>query len=381
MSDTRDRPSPGRRVTSADVARLAGVSAGTVSHVLSGAKRVRPETRQAVEQAMAELGFRPSGLGRALARNSASAVGMIVPDITNPFFAELSLLVEHELSKRNFALLLANTTGDPDLEKQYLEDFVERGLDGIMFVAGDGTDGGLTMALSRFTPIVLIDRTVSGWMGDEVHSDAAVGARMIAAHLSELGHRRIAYLGADEGISTARMRGDALREHSPMSRSNSSSRRRDHSNSRRRHAALEAILRDAENFTAVVAANDLLAISAAFVALRRGFHIPRDLTIIGYDDIPFSELVTPSLTTVRQARDQMAADAVRLLMEQVDGLERPAQQIEVRPELVVRGSSGPAPRVRASAKRSSTTTRRTDAHDEQDPQRKARRGRRDAAPR
>ena len=269
---------------------------------------------------------------------------MIVPDITNPFFAELSLLVEHELSKRNFALLLANTTGDPDLEKQYLEDFVERGLDGIMFVAGDGTDGGLTMALSRFTPIVLIDRTVSGWMGDEVHSDAAAGARMIAAHLSELGHRRIAYLGADEGISTARMRGDASRgaladvaielvvETTGSFELAEAPRR------------CQAILRDAENFTAVVAANDLLAISAAFVALRRGFHIPRDLTIIGYDDIPFSELVTPSLTTVRQARDQMAADAVRLLMEQVDGLERPAQQIEVRPELVVRGSSGPAPR-------------------------------------
>jgi LacI family transcriptional regulator len=381
LSDARDRPSPGRRVTSADVARLAGVSAGTVSHVLSGAKRVRPETRQAVEQAMAELGFRPSGLGRALARNSASAVGMIVPDITNPFFAELSLLVEQELSKRNFALLLANTTGDPDLEKQYLEDFVERGLDGIMFVAGDGTDGGLTLALSQFTPIVLIDRTVSGWTGDEVHSDAAAGARMIAAHLSELGHRRIAYLGADEAISTARMRGDALRAALADVAIELVVETTGSFELAEAPGRAEAILRDAENFTAVVAANDLLAISAAFVALRRGFHIPRDLTIIGYDDIPFSELVTPSLTTVRQARDQMAADAVRLLMEQVDGLERPAQQIEVRPELIVRGSSGPAPRVRATAKRSSTTTRRTDAHDQQDPQRKARRGRRDAAPR
>jgi LacI family transcriptional regulator len=366
-------------VTSADVARVAGVSAGTVSHVLSGAKRVRPETRLAVEKAMLELGFRPSGLGRALARNSAASVGMIVPDITNPFFAELSLLVEQELSRRNLALLLANTTGDPAIERHYLEDFVERGLDGIIFVAGDDADSELIATLSQFRPIVLIDRTVVGWSGDEVRSDATSGARMIAAHLADLGHRRVAYLGADETISTARMRGDSLRAALAEVSIKLAIETTGSFELAEAPGRAEAILGDADRFTAVVAANDLLAISTAFVALRRGLHIPRDLTIVGYDDIPFAAMVAPALTTVRQARNQMAAEAVRLLLQQVAGIDRSPEQIELQPELIVRGSSGPARRRRRQSTNPPSRTEQADAHDQQDPQRPAGRSRRHVA--
>jgi len=331
-----------RRVTSADVARRAGVSEGTVSHVLSGARQVSPDTRAAVELAIKELGFRPSGLGRALARNSAAAVGMLLPDITNPFFAELSLLVEQELAQRDFALLVANTSGDPKVEQLYLEDFVQRGLDGVLLIPAAGSDAAFVTDISRTTPIVLIDRSLDGWGGDVVGSDNEAGARQIAAHLSALGHRSVAHLGVDESISTARARGDALRKAladagmqivaettGSFDLSEASSRARE-------------ILSQGASFTALVAANDLLALSAAFVALHRSLSIPGDLSVVGFDDIPFSELTTPSLTTVRQPRQLIAAEAVRLLMERIDGINRPAQQIRLMPELIARGSTGPA---------------------------------------
>lgn len=335
-----------RRVTSADVASRAGVSAGTVSHVLSGAKRVRPETRQAVEQAMAELGFRPSGIGRALARNSTASVGMLVPDITNPFFAELSLLVEHELAARGIALLLANTSGEADAERRYLEDFVERSVDGVLLVAGDATEHGLIDELSAFTPIVLVDRTVPGWSGDVVMSDAVAGAEAIAGHLAELGHRRVAHLGAHDSISTARARSDSLRSaldgHGiDLVVSTVGSFMLSEAPQR-----AEGLLDAPEKFTAVVADNDLLAISTVIAALRRGLDVPGDLSIVGYDDIAFAALSNPPLTTVRQSGGKIAAAATDLLVSRSAQRTREPRHHIVTPELVVRGTTGPPRRRR-----------------------------------
>jgi LacI family transcriptional regulator len=322
-----------------DVARAANVSVGTVSNVVSGARNVRPETRERVELAIAELGFRPNTIARALIRRRTTTVGMVIPDVTNPFFSDLIWEVERALADADYAVVFGNSANDPARERRYLEAFLSRRVDALVVVVTAGADLDFVRGLAVEVPTVFVDRLVPPEV-ESVVGDNGAGMTLVVDHLVELGHRRLALVNGDEGLETTRARevgvDAALARH-----------------------GLELVARSSGVFTlesgdaqarqllagsaptAVVAANDLLAMGVLSAAARAGLSIPEDLSVTGYDDIAYASFTAPPLTTVCQPARAMGEEAVRLLLARLEGDEGPPRRVVVEPELRERASTGP----------------------------------------
>ncbi len=326
-----------------DVARVAGVSIGTVSHVLSRSHYVRPETRARVEVAVDELGFRPNRVARALVRRRTNTVAVVLPDITNPFFAELARGAEDVLGTADFAAVFGNSDNDPDKERRYLSNFGDRRVDGMIIVIAAETDGNEISDLAERMPTVAVDRVISGWRGDQVVGDNEAGMALAVHHLVELGHRRVALINGDRRLSTTVERrlgfGRALQVEGlqPVSMTDGA-----FTYESGFQQALELLGRS-NRPTAVCATNDLLAFAVLAAASEKGCRIPQDLSVVGYDDIAFAKLASPSLTTVRQPAYDMGATAAHLLLERLQDDRRLSKRVVTKAELVVRGSTA-APR-------------------------------------
>lgn len=334
----------GGRSTIVDVAQHAGVSVGTVSNVLSGARRVSPETRGRVEDALRELGFRPNRVARALSQRRTHTVGMVVPDVTNPFFAALILTAEQALAERGFAVLFGNAGNDADVEARYLAEFAERRVDGLV-AATSGVAPELLAAVAEQLPTVLVDRTIDGWPGDTVVGDDRRGMALAVAHLAGLGHERIALLDGDHGLSTGRARLDGAIERlaalglEPVSVTAGPFTLE--SGYERASGLLSA---SSDRPTAICAANDLLAIGALRAAASRGIDVPGALSVTGFDDIAFAAYTSPPLTTVRQQPRRIASAIVDVLTRRIEDPAAAPAQVVVDAELVVRGSAASSPR-------------------------------------
>ena len=332
--------SSARRPTVVDVARAASVSVGTVSNVVSGARNVRPETRERVELAIAELGFRPNTIARALIRRRTQTVGMVIPDVTNPFFSDLIWEVERALTEADYAVVFGNSANDPGRERRYLEAFLGRRVDALVVVVTAGVDLDLVRALAAEVPTVFIDRLVPRDV-ECVVGDNDAGMRLVVDHLVGLGHRRLALVNGDEGLDTARAREAgveaALARHGLELAARSSGSFTLESGDAQAQELLAAAP------TAILAANDLLAMGALAAAARAGFSVPDELSVSGYDDIAYAAFTSPPLTTVRQPAGTMGEEAVRLLLARLDGDESPPRRVVVEPELRARASTGPPP--------------------------------------
>ena len=210
-SGHRESGKPRRWVTIADVAREASVSTGTVSHVLSGARVVRPETKRRVEDAIAKLGFQPDNVARALARRRTQTIGMVIPDVTNPFFADLIWRVEQALANVDHALICGSSGNDPDRERRYLQSFMERRVDAIIVGVAGSENLDFLRRVGKETPTIFVDRVIdeAGW--DSVRCDNAAGMAMIVDHLVGLGHRRLALINGEPGLPTTIARQRAAR--------------------------------------------------------------------------------------------------------------------------------------------------------------------------
>ena len=198
------------RSTIADVARRAGVSVGTVSNVLSNPRAVRAQTRRRVEVAIAELNYRPNRIAQSLSRQHTNIVGMVVPDISNPFFSELMLGVEHVLNAADYAVVFGNAHDDAAKQRRYFDGFRERRVDGMVIAITPGTEIEDVASVGADLPVVMVDRTLSGWHGDEVVGDNAAGMEMAVAHLYQLGHRRLALVNGETRLSTAAQRSEGF---------------------------------------------------------------------------------------------------------------------------------------------------------------------------
>jgi DNA-binding LacI/PurR family transcriptional regulator len=324
-----------KKATIADVARAAEVSTGTVSHVLSGARFVRPQTRARVEQAIDRLGYRPSTIARALSSRRTQTVGMVVPDVTNPFFSDLIWQVERALTDADYALIFGNSANDPERERRYLEGLIERRVDAAILVMTADADEGLLRRVADEVPTVHVDRAAGAT--DSVVGDNAAGTAAAVEHLVSLGHRRIAFVNGDERLPTAR------------------ERRQGFDAALARHG-LDAVVHAAGPFTlesgqrlalgvlehepsAVLAGNDLIAMGVLNAAAERGLRVPNDLAVVGYDDIAYAAFTAPPLTTVRQPGGAMGTETARLLLSRLDGYDGGPRRVVVHPELVVRGST------------------------------------------
>jgi DNA-binding LacI/PurR family transcriptional regulator len=330
-------------VTTHDVAREAGVSQATVSLVLGGNPRARvaATTRARVTAAAEALGYRPNLMARGLVRRRSFVIGVMVPDLSNPFFLDVVTGVQRVAAEAGYAVLPADVR--ETTPERHLEALRARQVDGVV-LDGLGAASLPEGALAGFK-VALVDVPSERWPG--VESDAASAGRLAAEHLLELGHRRFAFIGPATDAHALRMheRGfvQALRAAGVSLPS-----------SWLRHAApgvggglaaMRALLALPERPSAVFCANDMVAAGALKACLKAGVAVPDAMSIVGCDDVEIARVVTPELTTVAIPARELGARAARLLLRQLDDDEpvsvRHARPLPVR--LVVRGTTGPAP--------------------------------------
>ncbi|MFD4607299.1 LacI family DNA-binding transcriptional regulator [Streptomyces sp. NPDC058440] len=329
-------------VTLRDVARASGCSVATVSRVLAGTRPVGAETARRVRAAAESLGYRPNQVARALRSRSTGTIGLVLPQITNPFFPSLVREVEHALHAGGRALLLADCDDDPRTEAARITALLDRQVDALLVIPVDETHSRAAVELAAArVPLVLLDRSCGPGVADSVAVDNAAGMALVLEHLTRTGRRRFCFLGAAGTASTAVERRMAYEAGVAALDPLASERTElgDFSVEWGR-AAVDRIWPARPD--AVVCANDLIAVGALQRLGQLGVDVPGEVAVTGFDDIPMASLAEPNLTTVRQPAAQVAAEALRLLAERLDGGGAEAYRaVRLSPRLVVRASSGP----------------------------------------
>lgn len=343
--DSETRPAG---ITIRDVARAANVSISTVSHVLSGKRPTSGPTRQRVEDVIKQLGYRPNRVAQSLVWRRPFALGLIIPDITNPYFPAFALGAEDRVRRRGYTLVLGNSEYDPTREAAYLELVRSQQLAGAIYCLGDEMSPilpELQRAVEEGLAVVLVHSPMRSV--PTICADNRQGGRLAAQHLLELGHREIGIISAlplDEGMAD-REGGflDVLRESGmAVDRAAVPAMYGNHQIEGGRQAMTE-LLAHAPNLTAIFVLNDLMALGALDAARAAGRRVPTDLSIVGFDDIPFAALANPPLTTVGQPIRQLGEQAADLLLDVIE--HGPTNVTSVQPsvlmpnELVVREST------------------------------------------
>lgn len=330
-----------KHATIFDVARAAGVSKSTVSNVIRGAEGVAPLTRIRVQEAIERLGYRPNVLARELVQQRTTTMGVMVGDLSNPFYAEMAKQIERAAAGRGFRAMFCNTQGDEETEMSGLESLMEYRAAGVLFLSHPVDREGARGIVEGRAPVVFVTCTAD-W-GDVVTADDKAGAEMATKHLVDLGHNRIAYFAdpiVEDAADRARQAGYRHAMESAGLTSTVFHWERPPGEVLRdaRDKQVESILRSGT--TAVFSSNDYGAIELLECADRLGVRVPQELSIVGFDDVVMSGLARINLTTVRQPQDLLAGLAVQILADRVEGLLLgPAQRRTLSLELIVRGST------------------------------------------
>jgi LacI family transcriptional regulator len=333
------------RVTIREVAGRAGVSPMTVSRVVNDSPRVSPDTRRRVEAAIAELGYVPNRLARGLSRRKTGALGVIVPDVANPFFTLVVRGAEEVAWRAGYHVILCNTQGDLERERGYLEDMIAFQVEGLLLApVGDRSRRNLRALVRNRVPFVLVDRSVSGFEADLVQGDSVAGARRLVEHLIGLGHRRIGMITETHEISTARDRTQGYRdaldgagiEFRPELVAETSA-----IDPRGGYDATMRLLELVERPTAIFAVNNVAALGVAEAARAHGLEIPGGLALVCFDDIEAASRLYPFLTVMIQPAETFGTIATQLLLDRLAGRVSERRRIVVLPaDFVVRESSG-----------------------------------------
>jgi LacI family transcriptional regulator len=335
-----------KRITTHDVARRAGVSQPTVSLVLSKNSRARvaPETRERVLLAAQELGYVPNVVARSLVRSRSYAIGVIVPDLRNTFFAEVVSGAERVASEEGYAVLLCETREIP--RERHIQALLERQVDGIMVDAVGAAS--LSEPMMAGVNLVLIDEPPDRWPG--VASDAVGAGRLAAEHLLGLGHTKFGFLGPATNVHAIRMRerGFVSTLAARGIRMDSSAMRRVPATAAGGQAGMHALLAAPNRPTAVFCSNDLVAAGALKVCSIEHVKVPGDMSIVGCDDIELASLLIPSLTTIAIPARELGARAARMLLQAMSSQEPETRsttrtQRTIASRLVTRGTTA-APR-------------------------------------
>ncbi|QGF23031.1 LacI family DNA-binding transcriptional regulator [Raineyella fluvialis] len=330
-------PSAGRPSVK-DVAERAGVSVGTVSHVLNHPDRVSDATLQRVRTAIDDLGFIPSGAARHLRQGTSQAVGLVVADIANPYYIEAARAVEDSLVQRGMAMMMSSTDGDPERERRILEMLAAQQVRGIILTPSERSPENLALVRRRGIPTVLLDGGSSRSAFSTVGVDDVAGGRMAVAHLLASGHRSIAVISGPLEVRQAADRWEgarqAVRDAGLNPRTTLVHLVADSFSAEAGAEAMSLLLEGPVRPTAAFTVNDVMAIGAMRTLRREGLRIPEEMALVGYDDIPVAaELITP-LTTVRQPMASLGRRAAELLLE-----GRGVEHVLFRPHLAVRASA------------------------------------------
>lgn len=319
-----------------DVAARAGVSVGTVSRVLANESTVKYALRERVTHAMSELDYRVNFAARALRTNQIDVIGLVLPDITNPFFAQLASHIEQEALKRHLLVMFASSHDDARTEREHVNAFLGRAVRGVV-IASASDDEPFTAFTS--VPVVSIDRRFSHY--PLITTDHAQAAALVADHLHGFGHRHIAYAAGPQKTEVGRLRKQGF-----VTRIRALGKR---------HGKIELVVRHGQfdylsgeriaksllcgppgsRPTAIAAASDQLAIGILRAARDLGIDVPGELSVVGFDDIELANLIVPRLTTVRQRTDLLAHHAVERLFTGSDS----TRELLVPGDLIERGST------------------------------------------
>lgn len=323
------------------VAQRAGVSVTTVSHALNGTRFVSDVARAKVEEAARTLGYVPSEIARWLKHNTTRTLGMLVPNSSNPYFAEIIRGVERRCYSAGYSLLLCNSDDDTERQANHLRVLAERRVDGLVLVAS-GEDAQIVACCKGLRiPLVLVDREIDSICADLVEVDHAAGGELATAHLLSLGHARVACIGGPASLRPSRQReaGWRLALSKVGVRPRADELVRGDFGPQGGAVALTRLLSSSRPPSAVFVCNDLMAIGALHAAHAAGVNVPGALSVVGFDDIELAAYTTPPLTTVAQPKEAIGTAAAGLLLERLrDGRSEPRRLI-LEPELRLRASS------------------------------------------
>ena len=337
---------PEPAVTLKDVARQAGVHPATASRALNPETRllVSEETASRVLAAAAELGYRPNAVARSLRTRRSHTVGVLIPDLNNPLFPPMIRGLADRLEGDGYVALIGNTDGDDAREHRVFEQMRARHVDGYVLATAHLRNPLLDDAVRAGVPVVLMNRIAEDYSFPSVTVDNERGVRMAVGHLTALGHRAIACIAGPQDVSTglARYRGfqaamAGARLEVPPGRVAFA-----------RAFSIEEGLRCAKEIlavggcTAVAAGNDMLAVGCYLALDEAGLSCPADMSVVGFNDMPFISMLRPPLTTVAFSHYQVGAEAAQLLIERLNGVDT-VKVLYLAPELIIRGSTARPP--------------------------------------
>jgi LacI family transcriptional regulator, galactose operon repressor len=325
-----------------DVAAEAGVSTATVSRVLAGLDGVTEHLRRRVNRAAAKLNYHPNRMARGLRVGQTKVIGVIIPDLRNPFFTSVAYGIEAALYQEGYTLVLGNSDGQPERERMQLGILRAEGVAGLVFIAGNSPASGYEMLRKWDLPVVAVDRSPGGLEVDFVRSDNRGGIRQAVNHLLTLGYREIGLITGPAGIDVAEERlggyQDELRSagipwresfviYSDFQLAGG-------------YAAMKRLLDLSPPPRAVVVANNLMTLGALQTLQERGVRVPEELAIVGFDDLPWAGVLGPPLTAVAQPAEELGRTAARLLLERLKDPSAIVQQVVLPTRLMVRASCG-----------------------------------------
>ena len=333
------------KATIADVARAANVSSMTVSRVVNNKGATSPATRRRVEAAIAAVGYRPNRLARALIQRKTQTLGLVVPDIANPFFADIVRGAEDEAWERGYTLLLGSTVEQAERERRFLAGLEERHVDGLLLCSSRLPDAQLADFIAAQPATLLVNRVLPGSGALTLQTDDADGARQAVTHLLSRGYRRIGLLAGPEGSQSGRLRLQGYREtlEGAGLEVKSSYIRSCTPDERGGYEVGLALLHAAPELEALFCYNDLVALGVLQACRELGRAVPNDLALVGCDDIRLASLVHPALTTLRIDRVKLGRLAVQKVLGRLERVsdvsENPPEITTLKPELVVRSSA------------------------------------------
>ncbi|MGX2951093.1 HTH-type transcriptional repressor PurR [Ursidibacter sp. B-7004-1] len=325
-----------------DVAKLAGVSTTTVSHVINKTRFVSEDTTKIVWQAVAELNYSPSAVARSLKVNTTKSIGMIITTSEAPYFAEIVLAVEEYCYQKGYSLFLCNTQNQPEKIQNHLDMLVKKRVDGILVMCSEYTENSFALFNGTNVPMVVMDWGPNDGQSDRIQDHSFDGGYMATRHLIENGHRDIAIITGDLFKTTAKARFDGF----VKAMTDAGLLIRDEwicENDFEPEAGYESmnnLLKQEKLPTAVVCACDVVALGAISAITEKGLSVPQDISIIGYDNIHNSRFYAPPLTTIHQSKTRLGQMALDLLLERIQHNEQSHEPkvLEFYPELVVRSS-------------------------------------------
>lgn len=332
----------GKRVTIRDLAKTVGVNPSTVSRALNPATKhlITAEVVAKISKAAEDMGYFPNRMAAALVQKRSFTIGMLVPDVTNPLFPPIIRGLEDALVKEGYTLITVNSDNMEEYEKTAFRRLRERAIDGCVMASTLRKDEVVDDCLKQHLPLVLVNRTTDRKDVNSVINDDAAGVKFSLDHLTELGHKKIAHIAGPLNTSTGHMRRKTFKSYMKSAKlADDMIEATRGFTEEAGYGAMKKLLAKHKGFTAVVAGNDLVALGCLDAMKEVGLKCPKDISIVGYNNMPLMDRITPALTTVSVPQYQIGQRAAEILLNQIKGTADETVMVRLKPELIIRDST------------------------------------------